>query len=1019
MKKIKHLLTTVLLLFCFVWPSAMRADVLNIGESITQSRTPIDYYNVDTYQGCQLIYTESELTEMGNSAAITAISFFYENTSTSAAPSATFEVRIGTTDNSYFSSHTNLQSITNSTLVATEIIGGWAAKANGRVKINFTKPYIYTGGNLLIDIRNTSKSTSYSNQVYFTATDASNYQCLKWTGATSASITFLQSGTRSKLRPNIEIVYGLYSPITGISGYTHIHCDEPGVLSTLYKEANFPSSLKVSGYISGKDFEDLCTKYDENDEEYFTHVRDLDLSEANILDYTSSISSDFSTTRNNLSWKWNIWGIYINTMVLPNNCEKFFATNGRLRKVYTNNSIPFPIVFSNRELYVPSGSKNDWLNQLRNGNNGVDNNLVNNCLVIDSPEKTINNSFSLASQLTNQEILSVDILTINCDIDAKDFVILNNMPQLCKLTVNGRIKSYTGTEGPNKGIATYYPANEVPQKAFQNNKSLQEVYLYNCNNYGDYCFQNAIYLNYVHKLIVGSDHTAKVGNYAFDGCINLQTLENYGNYGGYFDIGYTSIGDFAFRNTQVTSIELSSHVGEKEIGDSYIEYNYDACYVPFSHIGKNPFFGIRSAHNLQPRYWFEYERYENYMVQWNYGEYTINDEYTYSRSKAVEILLDSKLCVISAPRSGAWLLQYTMSDDITEVADWAISDIYLQNITISSNLNKIGEAFLYKCTDLKTITGSSDYFTAIDNVLYTADRSKLIKYPAAHERTEFHIPVEVAKIDTWAFESTKNLLDLYVYSSNPIELGDNVFENVDCSSITLHVPYGSRALYMETEGWNKFTNIVEFDTATYYDLTISSVGMATLYLDKAAIIPEGVKVYVASEVNEDRVILEQISNMIPANTGVLVCGSTGVYTFDYTEETVPSCDQNLFLGTVTNTYITPVNGTVPYVLAVVDGDVGMYRAKLNDEGSFLNNANKAYLLLFENKLGVSDEELDTSEPGAQLSNGYRFVFPETTSVGGITLENPQADVYYDLQGRKVIQPKKGMYIFNGKKVLVK
>ena len=68
---------------------------------------------------------------------------------------------------------------------------------------------------------------------------------------------------------------------------------------------------------------------------------------------------------------------------------------------------------------------------------------------------------------------------------------------------------------------------------------------------------------------------------------------------------------------------------------------------------------------------------------------------------------------------------------------------------------------------------------------------------------------------------------------------------------------------------------------------------------------------------------------------------------------------------------------------------------------------------------MSDEELDTSEPGAQLSNGYRFVFPETTSVGGITLENPQADVYYDLQGRKVIQPKKGMYIFNGKKVLVK
>ena len=100
---------------------------------------------------------------------------------------------------------------------------------------------------------------------------------------------------------------------------------------------------------------------------------------------------------------------------------------------------------------------------------------------------------------------------------------------------------------------------------------------------------------------------------------------------------------------------------------------------------------------------------------------------------------------------------------------------------------------------------------------------------------------------------------------------------------------------------------------------------------------------------------------------------------------------------------------------MVDDEVGMYLAKLTD-GRFLNNANKAHLLLDNNKLGLSDEELDTSVGGAQLS--LRFDFGSATGIDAVQTETEK--VIYDLYGRKVNQiTGPGLYIIGGKKVYVK
>ncbi len=203
------------------------------------------------------------------------------------------------------------------------------------------------------------------------------------------------------------------------------------------------------------------------------------------------------------------------------------------------------------------------------------------------------------------------------------------------------------------------------------------------------------------------------------------------------------------------------------------------------------------------------------------------------------------------------------------------------------------------------------------------------------------------------------------------------------------------------------------------ELTISAAGYATLYLPIAVEIPSDVKVYIGETIKGKYVMLKELKDVIPANTGVVVKAAEGTYEFVPSGDVVAPITNNLFNGTNVDTYITPAEDMVAYVLSMVDGEVGMYRAKLNAEGAFLNNANKVYMELNTNMLGVNNEEIDSSISGSQLSKGFCFVFPETTNISGVILNSPQTDIYYDLQGRKVSHPTRGMYILNGKKVFVK
>ena len=206
-------------------------------------------------------------------------------------------------------------------------------------------------------------------------------------------------------------------------------------------------------------------------------------------------------------------------------------------------------------------------------------------------------------------------------------------------------------------------------------------------------------------------------------------------------------------------------------------------------------------------------------------------------------------------------------------------------------------------------------------------------------------------------------------------------------------------------GYVDFLFVVTEETAEKsYTLTVGETEWATLFLDFNAAIPEDVKAYTVTAVNDGYVTLTQVTGVLPAKTGIIVKAAEGNYTFSYAAEATANVEGNLLEGTVTDKNI---EGEA-YVLGKVDGVIGLYKAKMTD-GVWLNNANKAYL------------PASVVPAAAQGAASFSFRFGEgTTGIDEMTEQRAESKEIYDLTGRRVEAiTAPGIYIVNGKKVLVK
>ena len=184
-------------------------------------------------------------------------------------------------------------------------------------------------------------------------------------------------------------------------------------------------------------------------------------------------------------------------------------------------------------------------------------------------------------------------------------------------------------------------------------------------------------------------------------------------------------------------------------------------------------------------------------------------------------------------------------------------------------------------------------------------------------------------------------------------------------------------------------------------VNISSAGYATFGYPVALDLTD-VDAYTVS-VSGTTATLTSVKDMkIPANTGIILKGSNGdeISLPLTTASTNEIGTNNLHVsdGTVTG------DGTI-YVLANGGNGVGFYKLA----SGVKIPAGKAYLQ-------ISGGEVQAPAFfGFGFGNGDGTTGIQTIDNGKLTNDN----VYYDLQGRRVAQPTKGLYIVNGKKVVIK
>ena len=199
----------------------------------------------------------------------------------------------------------------------------------------------------------------------------------------------------------------------------------------------------------------------------------------------------------------------------------------------------------------------------------------------------------------------------------------------------------------------------------------------------------------------------------------------------------------------------------------------------------------------------------------------------------------------------------------------------------------------------------------------------------------------------------------------------------------------------------------EFHLITEATIKLSAYGESTYCsdhdLDFSGV--EGLKAYIASGYYPatGSVLLTRITE-VPAGTGIMVKGEQGTYKVPYTETSAYFV--NMFVGNVEAISINPTEGEMTNLyLTTGAGGFGFYRVTKTRTMS----ANRARL------------QLPTSLLPAEGRVGLLFE-DETQGIDDLRIDDLRLDssATYDLQGRRVDSSisKKGLYIRNGKKVVI-
>ena len=339
-------------------------------------------------------------------------------------------------------------------------------------------------------------------------------------------------------------------------------------------------------------------------------------------------------------------------------------------------------------------------------------------------------------------------------------------------------------------------------------------------------------------------------------------------------------------------------------------------------------------------------------------------------------------------------------NSVTSIGDWAFEECTaLTSIEIPNSVTNIGSSAFRNCTALTSIEIPNSVTSIKDYAFW---------YCTA--LTSIEIPNSVTSIGNYAFYGCTALTSIAIESTTPPTIYEYTFPTTTYTK-PLYVPAGAMTAYKAANYWKNFTNIY-YIKPDYTEVTIEigEYGCATycspLALDFSEV--EGLKAYSAIGFNSSTkaVTLARVMTTA-AETGIFLKGEPGKYTVPVIE----NCDEhtlNLLVGTLESiTVNSTANNMSNFKFTVAEGDDTPMFYPFENGTTF--SAGRAYL------------QIPTTWVPANVQKSVSIRFDEsgTTGIDEVTNTKENDKEYYDLRGCKVENPVGGIYIINGKKVIVK
>ena len=502
-----------------------------------------------------------------------------------------------------------------------------------------------------------------------------------------------------------------------------------------------------------------------------------------------------------------------------------------------------------------------------------------------------------------------------------------------------------------------------------------------------------------------------IGDHAFKNCSNLNTIEN-------IPSTLKNIEKWCFEGTALVSVDLSNtQITTMKDGVFFNNTSLTSIKLPnkLENFWDNAFCGCKALNNIvmpstvEGIYNSVFEGCTSLSnVTWNEGCTTLGNH----------VFKNCPLAAVTFPKT------------LGSIGEWAFEGTKLETVDLSNTqITRLPNGCFYNCDKLSEVKLPKD-LTDIGNNAFISSAIASITFPPslerigdyAFQRAKFAnvvIPTNCSRIEQGAFSENANLTTV-VINGVKCYLAVNAFANCDNlkdvyitsdkepnaerygspfqNNPTVHVVPN----YLETFKGLNTCNTTNFDSNFSITLNKEWTTLTSAYnLDFSSV--EGLTAYTAKyNKDNDAVALTQVKR-VKAHTGLILKGEAGkTYTLPIlasNEDALDAVTDNQLKDCVDAVWSTGR-----------DNDYFLH------DGKFVKSANNGWALPGKSYLYISSGR----RPNNSESPLRVYVDNTATAINGIT-NNPvvKDEAYYNLQGVKVQRPQHGVFIHNGKKVVLK